>query len=38
MDSSFISDMKNLLKKTSSIFGSKPIALPLRGDKRIASV
>jgi hypothetical protein len=34
MDSSFKSDMKNLLKKTSSIFGNKPIAPPLRGNKK----
>jgi hypothetical protein len=34
MDSSFKSDMKNLLKRTSSIFGSKPIAPPLRGNKK----
>jgi hypothetical protein len=34
MDSSFKSDMKNLLKKTSSIFDNKPIAPPLRGNKK----
>jgi hypothetical protein len=34
IDSSFKSDMKNLLKKTSSIFGSKPIAQSLRGNKK----
>jgi hypothetical protein len=34
MDSSFKSDMKNLLKRTSSIFGFKPIAPPLRGNKK----
>jgi hypothetical protein len=34
MDSSFKSDMKNLLKKTFSIFGSKPVAPLLRGNKK----
>jgi hypothetical protein len=34
IDSSFKSDMKNLLKRTSSIFGSKPVAPPLRGYKK----
>jgi hypothetical protein len=34
MDSSFKSDMKSLLKKTSSVFGNKPIAPPLRGNKK----
>jgi hypothetical protein len=34
MESSFKSNMKNLLKKTSSISGFKPIAPPLRGNKK----
>jgi hypothetical protein len=34
MESSFKSDMKNLLKKISSIFGSELIAPPLRGNKK----
>jgi hypothetical protein len=34
MENSFKTDMKNLLKKTSSIFGSKPLAPHLRDNKK----